>query len=144
MAMNLHWTRLADDGEAWGWTCALYAYQHPRTRELFYVGKADGCSVRARWNAADKDGLWDAVERGRGIHAHRVLVAAFSLPAGARLTRQLVADVESLLIFALQPWGNIASTRTRICRPGLRVRNLGRTWPGPRNLKDTANGVELW
>jgi hypothetical protein len=144
MRVDLHWQYLTDDGEAWDWTCGLYAYQHARARELLYIGKADGTSIRGRWRAADKDRLWRALERDRGIHEHRVLAGAFALAPGTRLTRQLVADVESMLIFAVQPWGNIASCRSRICRPGLRVHNLGRDWPGPRDLEDAGDYVEYW
>jgi hypothetical protein len=46
-----------------------------------------------------------------------------------RLTRELVADVESLLIALLRPPGNISATCTRIARPGLRVRCTGTHWP---------------
>jgi hypothetical protein len=144
MRVDVHWQGVGDDGEAWDWTCGLYAYQHPRARELLYIGKADGTSIRGRWRAADKDGLWRDLERDRRIYQHRVLVGAFALAPEMRLTRQLVADVESMLIFAVQPWGNIASCRSRICRPGLRVRNFGRVWPGPRDLKDARHYVEYW
>ncbi len=49
-----------------------------------------------------------------------------------RLSSQLLADVESLLVMRLQPPGNISSTRSRIYRPGMRVKCAG-DWPHRRN-----------
>jgi hypothetical protein len=141
MKVTVNWLLVHDDHEAWGWSRALYAYLRPTAREALYIGKADGTTVRARWNAADKEALWRDLEKKRGLSKHRVLVGQLS--TGARLTRQLLADVESILIFAIEPWGNIASRQERIYTPGLVVRNLGAHWPGPRVLKDTAEHVEF-
>lgn len=46
-------------------------------------------------------------------------------PMGTRLTGQLLADVESLLIYQEQPWGNIQSRISRNSRPGMRVHCSG-------------------
>jgi len=142
MLVNVYWQHIDDVPQAWGWNCALHAYQHPSTDEILYVGKADGTTVRARWNAADKEGFWRDLEQQRGIFKHGVLVG--TIGTSFRLTRQLLADVESLLIFAMEPWGNIASRSSRITRPGLVVRNFGQAWPGPQTLQDTAQHVEFW
>lgn len=142
MKVTVNWLLVDDDHEAWGWSCALYAYLHPTDREVLYLGKADGTTVRGRWSAPDKDVLWKALEKERGILDHRVLIGGLS--TDARLTRQLLADVESLLIFATEPWGNIASCNSRITRPGLVVKNVGRHWLGPTTLKDTEEHAEFW
>jgi hypothetical protein len=143
MHVDVNWLLVDDDDdEAWGWTCALYAYLHPTAPEILYIGKTDGTTVRGRLKATDKMNFWRDLERERGLFEHRVLIAEISTQA--RLTRQLLADVESLLIFAIEPWGNIAARRSRIDRPGLVVKNRGRYWPGPRALKDAPEHVEFW
>jgi hypothetical protein len=110
------------------WTRCLYAYVHPRTRELLYLGKADSATVRARFRASDKQPLFRFLERDLELRSFRVLVGAFYLDDDLRLTRQLIADVESLLIKRTKPLGNIAATRSRISRPGLAVHCSG-AWP---------------
>jgi hypothetical protein len=142
MKVTVNWLAVDDHPEAWSWNCALYAYLHPNDRKILYLGKAHGTTVRGRWNAPDKARLWRSLEKDRGIFEHRVLVGRLSTPE--RLTRQLVADVESLLIFATEPWGNISARDSRISRPGLLVRNTGRHWFGPRTLKDAGEFVESW
>jgi len=58
----------------------------------------------------------------------RVIVTQFE--AAQRITRQLILDVESLLIHSIKPWGNMQSTRSRsISRPGLTVKCEGKVWP---------------
>jgi hypothetical protein len=66
----------------------------------------------------------------------RVIVAQFE--AAQKITRQLILDVESLLIHSIKPWGNIQSTQSRsISRPGLSVKCDGKVWPiGRRTFRD--------
>lgn len=45
-----------------------------------------------------------------------------------RLTRELLSDIESLLICEVKPWGNIQCQLSRIARPGLKV-VCGSDWP---------------
>lgn len=143
MQVEIAWSLVADDKhDAWRSNRALYAYLHPRQREILYIGKADGTTVRARFTAPDKMRFWRDLERGRRIYEHRMLIGLISTKE--RLTRQLLADVESILIFSVQPWGNVSATRSRIFRPGLVVRNVGRHWTGPRLVKDTEEHVEFW
>lgn len=127
MKVKLHWNHVFDDDdELWDLCPAIYAYTY--RREILYIGKADGSStVRSRLRAVDKYDLFDYLARERGIDRHHVLVGRIAYDG--RLTRQMVADIESLLIIALQPCGNIASMRSRIARPGLSVRCMGRDWP---------------
>ena len=136
--VELRWTALRGDSDRWwGISPAIYAYLAPRADEILYIGKADGgSSVRRRWDAADKDEFWDDLEGQRGIFERRAIASEFWLSPGARLTSQLVCDVESLLISEIKPWGNIACRGDRIRRPGLVVRCRGQAWPGRRVFRD--------
>lgn|SRR5215469_3272260 len=68
----LDW-RYVNDGSSrwdhrWDYSLALYAIIHPRTDEILYLGKADGRTVRARWNVADKhDRMWRRIEKSAGF-----------------------------------------------------------------------------
>ena len=56
------------------------------------------------------------------IFEHRLIVRQFFLSVGLRLTRQLAADVESLLIRRIKPLVNIQCIKTRdVCRPAMVV-----------------------
>ncbi len=98
-------------------------------REILYIGKAWGVTVRGRWNRVAKQAFWTDLEKKRGIYKHRPLLGEVRLNYAGRLSSQLLADVESLLIRAEQPWGNIQSKAQRTPRPGLSVHCAGR-WPG--------------
>jgi hypothetical protein len=109
----------------WRWSGVLYSYIAPGGREILYIGKADGANstVRTRWNADDKAGFWRELERERGIFKHAVVVGDIDVGMRGRLTRELLADLESLLIKWEQPWGNIQGRRVRnLSRPGMDVR----------------------
>lgn len=115
-------------------TRVLYAVAHPRVGRPLYLGKADGCSVYERAHARDKDDFWNWLAEC-GIHVHVCLVGF--LTADGALTRQLLADVESLLIFNLQPHWNCQNTRTRgISRPGMEV-SCTNDWRWRSRFRDT-------
>lgn len=143
MEVKIKWRLVADSDPAWRWTRVLYGYLHPTERELLYIGKADGAhsDLLSRWRADDKLEFWQDLEEQRGIRQHRVLVGEVYLPEGKRLSRELLSDIESLLIFIVKPWGNLQATQSRRSRPDLSVRCLGPSWPGPRHLAD--HGVEV-
>jgi hypothetical protein len=123
----LDWHFVADDADTrWSYTRGVYAYLAPRRSEVLYIGKADGCSVRDRWNG--KRQFWHDLEGTRGITSHRVIVADILSHGDCRLTRELLSDVESLLICEVKPWGNIQCQFSRIARQGLRVVCQG-AWP---------------
>ncbi len=119
------------DDDAMRWTVALYAIVEPSSGDIVYIGKADRSSVRARWRRCGaKADVWDWCERAYRSREHAFYVG--ELDSGAtRLTRQLVEDVESLLIFRLQPSGNLQSKKSRIRRPGMLVVCSG-DWPSKR------------
>ena len=133
IVLDWHFIQSRDDPR-WHYSRALYAYLPPRRPEVLYIGKADGCSVRQRW--IEKDSFWHDVECDCRLRSHRVVVADISISDDCRLTRELLADVESLLICAVQPWGNIQCRSTRIQRADLIVRCRG-SWPiSERTFRD--------
>ncbi len=129
MYVTVRWTPLDNEGThpLWSAECGLYAYVGPKS-EILYIGKVDGTTVRQRWSRSGKESFWDDLERERKIFKHAAIFGAIELETGSRLTRELLADIESLLITRVQPWGNIQSRKTRISRPGLHVRCAG-SWP---------------
>jgi hypothetical protein len=130
MIVEIKWRRIRGESDlAWDWTRVLYAYLDHLAKEILYIGKADGITVRQRWTRSSKVAFWDALERERGIKKHVVLVGDVAIESGRRLSRELLADVESLLIKRVQPWGNIMNRESRISRPGLRVVCVG-GWSG--------------
>ena len=132
--MLVNWRALeCDSHPAWNATRALYAYTTPSGREVLYIGKADRCTVRERWNAADKQSFWRALECDRRVYNHVVYAGAVGLPSGSRLTCELLSDIESLLIYVLEPWGNIQCSQSRLCRPDMTVQCTGE-WPLPQRL----------
>ncbi len=139
MSIRVDWAAIAGgDDPAWVWSGVLYAYLAPVDQAILYVGKADGANstVRRRWNADDKAGFWRDLERHRGIYQHAVIVGDVHVGPGSRLTRELLADLESLLIKWEQPWGNIQGRGQRsFSRPGMEVQCTG-DWPGRKRYVD--------
>ncbi len=129
MLARIQWSSLEDDADPlWGASRGLYVYIAPDDHEILYIGKVDGTTVRQRWNRSGKAGFWDDLERERKILEHSVIFGEIELEEGGRLSRELFADIESLLIARVRPWGNIQSRESRILRPGLRVQCEG-AWP---------------
>ena len=131
--VELSWRPVMTEDPAWTWSLALYAIAAAGSREIIYLGKADGSTLRQRWRrdgAKEKFRRW--YERVFRTETHLLFVGEFVMST-ARLTRQLVADIESLLIHRLKPLGNIGAIRTRISRPRLRVSCTGE-WPEAHRL----------
>lgn len=127
MILRLSWRAIVnDDDERWFYTRAIYAYLAPNSPEILYIGKCDGCTVRER--SRNKPMFWRDLERERGITHHGVMVAEIDPQMRFRLTRELICDIESLLISAVEPWGNVQCQLTRTARPGLKVLCDG-AWP---------------
>jgi hypothetical protein len=130
--IEIDWTHLDDERHPlWADSYCLYAYLHPSRDWIVYIGKADYSSVRRRLHGDHKSELFGDIKRKYGTNGVRVLHGQLYAAKGIRRTSELLADVESLLIMRLQPFGNIQSTSGRICRPGLRVHCLG-DWPRRR------------
>lgn len=134
MEIDIEWTRLGPRSEGWRTTRCLYAYCNPANDQILYIGKADGPTVRQRFTATDKESLFEYLEKEHGIDTDDVdvILGDLIMAEGSRLTRELLADVESLLIKRLKSVGNVSSKQSRISRPGLVVRCHGQ-WPHPRS-----------
>ena len=137
LLVRLHWNFVeTDDDPRWGYERAVYAYLAPRKDEILYIGKCDGTTVRARWRYGSKHGFWDYINKERLLKNHRLIVAEVELPRGKRLSRELLSDIESLLIYKTRACGNVQCATSRISRPGTEVRCLG-AWPlGKRIFRD--------
>lgn len=136
MLATVHWTNIPEAHPLWQLNRGLYSYWSPSATDLFYLGKVDGKTVRQRWNASDKRGFWRFIERELGYRNHTVFAGEVLLSNNTRLTRELLADIESLLISHLTPAGNIQSIHSRIARPGLVVQCRG-SWPlGQKRFRD--------
>jgi hypothetical protein len=131
MDVVIEWRELKDGDDGWYADCALYAYRMVCGAKILYIGKVDDTTVQRRWNRSGKEQFWDELPHQRGIYEHVVLLGEIALARGCRLTRELVADVKSLLIKWLRHWGNIQCLNSRISRPGLRVMWKG-DWPAAR------------
>jgi hypothetical protein len=106
----------------------LYAYLRARHPEILYIGKAVGRTILQRVNDPDKRALFDDLAKQRNIRSIRVIVAR--VEANENVTRQLILDVESPLIYEIKPWGNIQSCQGRgVSRPGLIVNCQGKARP---------------
>ena len=128
MRIDVQWTLLGDEDELWSSSFCLYAYIHPVRDWLLYIGKADYTTVRRRLHGHHKRRVFRDIQQRYGVNAVRVFHGDLQTETGCRRTSALLADAESLLIMRLQPFGNICATRSRISRPGLRVRCAG-CWP---------------
>lgn len=123
------WPVTVGDQELIDSTVVLYSYV-TLDGQIVYVGKADRSTVWERYRCGSKGAVW------RRINAHFgkpmkcfVIVGDLTLPRGRRLSRALLADIETLLINNLRPVGNRSAISTRISRPGLRVVCRGVWWP---------------
>src|SRR5437870_287002 len=132
LRVEIPWIALDDDRDpTWTKNFCLYAYLHPERDWLLYIGKSDYQTVRQRLHGDHKAALFDFFWRKYGIDNVRVLQSDLVLEEGRRRSSELLGDVETLLIMRLQPAGNVANTRSRLYRPGLRVRCTG-DWPFKR------------
>ena len=129
----VQWSSLTRRDPRWHAGLCLYAYVHPSNKRLLYLGKADLQSVQRRLYGSHKDAVFDEIWDLYALEPHEleVLQGELMLEEGRRRSSQLLSDVESLLIIRLKPRCNIASTRSRIYRPGLRVDCVG-DWPHRR------------
>lgn len=112
----------------WQWSKCLYAYVHPADGGVLYVGKTDNLTVRQRFVSNFQRKFHDLYAR-LGILKVDVIAAEIDLRCSARLTREWIDDLESLLIIRLQPPLNQSKKRSRGgTRPGTVVVCSGE-WP---------------
>ena len=114
-----------------GLSRCLYLYASA-DNQILYIGQvgANSSSVRKRWTRSGKSLCWDFIETELGVYEHSLLVGSIFTPGEKRMTRQVLTDVETLLIYYLKPPANLAAIHTRISRPGLVVTCTG-DWPVP-------------
>ena len=129
MAIDVEWKTLLPDSKEWHHTHVLYTYVHPETSDILYVGMAWHRTVRQRFTDRDKRSLFDFLWNEFGLTGVDVRVGEVWMDG--RLTRQLLSDVESLLIKRLQPVGNIMCRSSRISRRGMRLECFNE-WPHKR------------
>lgn len=125
MLIRVHWHDPDEHPDLWKLCHGFYLYGHPEEDEILYIGKVDGTTVRQRWSRGAKRGFWNALETDRNLYEHTLMVGIIEPEAGKRLSREIIYDVESLLINRIQPWGNIQCCNTHITRTRLKVRCKG-------------------
>lgn len=129
MGIRINWERLGPQSKAWNYRHVLYAYLDSHDKEIVYIGLAWHRTVLQRFNDPDKRNLFEFLRDELGIESVTILVGDVEMDG--RLTRQLLSDVESLLIRRLQPAGNIMGRKSRIARPGMRLQ-CEKQWPHKR------------
>jgi hypothetical protein len=133
----VRWSLARTNGDEFSFRRVLYAYLHPRTKHILYIGKADYCSVRERLRGQHKCSVAQFFKKLK-ISRVYALVGVLYLPKGIRFSSALLSDIESLLISELQPYANVQCITSRICRPGLSVTCRG-SWPSrKRHFADIA------
>jgi hypothetical protein len=135
MRVEVEWTELEAFGPLWRDARCLYAGRRRRQAALRREGGLPDSAPRL--GCRGKDDLFEYFRRELGVDAFRVIHGRPWPDEGRRLTSELLADVESLLILRLRPFGNVACTRSRISRPGLSVVCAG-DWPlARRQFRDS-------
>lgn len=129
MKIEVHWQYADDESdEILLRRKVLYAYTDGLGEEIVYIGKADASSVKERLNGKHKSTIFKHMETNLKFKKYGISVGTFELPAGKRLSSELISDVESLLIYSLKPVENIQSISGGISRPGMEVFCDG-DWP---------------
>ena len=128
ISIKLEWEYAGAGDESLEFSRVLYAYLHPKSNEILYIGKADFSTVRKRLVGAHKMAIFKAIVKGRKLSVLHMIVGWPNLPEGRRLSSELLADIESLLIMEVQPPYNRQSRQSRIARLGLVVQCAG-DWP---------------
>ena len=133
MKVELNWTLLDDLHHLWDEQLCLYAYCHPETGQPLYIGKADYTTVKERLYGKHKNEIVEWIADTFDIEEFDVLHGEFVLNPGQRRSSEFLTDIESLLIFRLQPPANIQSRSTHwVARRGMVVGCLG-DWPMTRD-----------
>lgn len=116
------------DHGSWRWSGCLYAYIHPVTQKVLYIGKTADLTVRQRFISNFKRKFNDLYAR-LGILNVEVIAAQIELRVSSRLTGLWLDDLESLLILRIQPQLNKSKRKSRSnTRPGTVVVCTG-DWP---------------
>lgn len=120
------------DEDDWNRPRQVYAYLHPTTREILYIGKADYTSPRERWNGHNGDGLFESFEKEFGVEEwDTILGEVVEMDGISRLSVPLLGDIEELLIWHIEPPGNVQVPEPK--RIGLKITCEG-AWPSEEKV----------
>lgn len=128
MEVKVTWSYTGPGEENLGFRRVLYAYLHPHSTDVLYVGKADYCTVNERLNGPHKQRIFSAMVNELGLSEIHAIVGMLHIPISRKFSSELLSDIESLLIMSLQPAFNQQAKQSRISRPGLAVKCTG-DWP---------------
>lgn len=128
MTIKINWRYISSEDQEMDYCRVLYAYVHPHTAGILYIGKADRCSVRERLRGRHKAEIFDYFFKEFQISEMGLLVGEIHLQEGKRYSSALLADIESLLISEIRPPANIQGISSRVSRPGLTITCKG-DWP---------------
>lgn len=120
--------------EDYGLRQGLYAYLHPQTDELLYIGKAHYQSVGERMRGRHKESMYEEMRRDLRLGTLRPIIGELTLEKGKRFSSPLLTDVESLLIHQIKPPYNDSCIVSRTSRPGMTVTCRGDWWPLSRRV----------
>ena len=120
-------------------TRALYLVKPFGGREVLYIGKADRQCLRDRWNCRSKN-RWSKFERKEKKRLAPLVTGFFTTRP---VTKNLIEDVERLLIFLVQPRLNRSGKQScRLHHRSLVVR-CGGLWPHSRTTFTYHNELPL-
>lgn len=125
MDVSINWVAVNEEDDEMDDSGVLYAYLHGDTGELLYVGKSDSSTVRERLYGEHKDEMFEWLDDNYDMESFGLLVGYLDLPSGRRQTSQLLGEVESLLIYCLQPPANVANKQSHSARQDLVVHCIG-------------------
>ena len=128
MNIKVEWAYTGSDEESLKFSRVLYAYLHPESSDILYLGKADYSTVKKRLTGQHKGAIFSDIVNDLKVSEIHAIVGQLHLPSEKRFSSELLSDVESLLIIAVQPSYNRQSRQTRISRPGIVVNCTG-DWP---------------
>jgi hypothetical protein len=112
----------------------LGIYMFLYRNKIVYIGQAYYQSMRNRIKQhLSGDSTWEWVLDNYNPRYIRFKLGDIEYLGQQKITKQLVDDIESLLIATQQPSGNIQSTRAYWGR-NLKITNLGERKPLPRTL----------
>ena len=100
MQISVHWKSFdgdEDSGRAALWP--FFAYVTPDCEEIVYIGKANRELAENHSDGSEtRNPLFRELAERRGIRQLELLSGTVRLPPGAKLTRELLADIEAMLM----------------------------------------------
>lgn len=132
MAIFVEWGDPNKKADLWHLCPSLYCYFIPEKKnKIVYIGQCSGTTPWSRLRGSHKKGVFRDIAKQFELGTGELEIVVGEISCEGRFTKQMLADVESLLIYREKPWGNIQSRESRIQRPGLSVSCEG-LWHGKR------------